>query len=434
MQNHQLSPPATESGGRRMAIHRKLFLLSAMGTAFFLPVYGRIVPVMIIIMALNWLAGFIADRPPTEPAGRKRDFTILSFAGFYLLYLAGLGYTSNFDYAWFDLEVKLSLLIFPLIFATTPVGFLTAKELYLILGAFIAGCFLGSVILLVHAAMAFYFEHVKGAFLYTRLAWYAHSTFLSIYFNFAIVILAGSWFILPAGKSPEKWVIAGLIALFGGMVLLLSSKAGQLTLAGIILIMAAIGWFSERRRKLALWLVGYGLIILVAGLMLAPGLFSRYASVGKVVAERPRNERVTAESTADRLVVWSTAFSIIRDNWMWGVGTGDVKDELIRGYQERNALPAIQHKYNAHSQYLQTFITLGLPGILFFVLMMFIPAIQALRRQDWLYLLFLIIFSVNALTESVLEVQAGVVFYAFFNAILFSSEIKKGSGSPEPAE
>lgn len=417
-----------------MEIQRKVFLFSAMGTAFFLPVYGRIVPVMIIIMALNWLAGFFTNRSHPKPATRKENLTILTFAGIYLLYIAGLGYTSNFDYAWFDLEVKLSLLVFPLIFATTPVGFVTKKELYRILSAFIAGCFLGSVILLVHATMAFYIEHTEGAFFYTRLAWYFHSTFLSIYYNFAIVILAGSWFLLPAGKSPKKWLIAGLIALFGGMVLLLSSKAGQLTLAGIILIMAAIGWLSGRRKKLAFWLVGYGLIILLFGLLLAPGLFSRYAAVEKAVVGNTQNERVTAESNADRLVVWSTALSIIREQWMWGVGTGDVKDELVKGYQKRNALPAIQHKYNAHSQYLQTFITLGLPGILFFILMLIIPSINALRKRYWLYLLFLIIFSVNALTESVLEVQAGVVFYAFFNAILFSAEIKEAPVSRSPAE
>ncbi len=417
-----------------MEIHKKFFLYSAMGTAFFLPVYGRIVPVMIIIMVLNWLAGFFTIKPRTKPVGQKRNFTVLVFAGFYLLYLAGLAYTANFEYAWFDLEVKLSLLIFPLILATTPVGFVTKKELYCILSAFIAGCFVGSVILLIHATMAYLIGHVEGAFFYTRLAWYFHSTFLSIYYNFAIVILAGSWLLLPAGISIKKWLIAGLIALFGGMVLLLSSKAGQLTLASIILVMAAIGWFSIKRKKLAIWLVANELIILLFGLMLAPELFSRYAAVGKAVTETTQNERVTAESNADRLVVWSTALSIIRENWMWGVGTGDVKDELVEGYQERNALPAIQHRYNAHSQYLQTFITLGLPGILFFVLMMIIPAINAFMKHYWLYLLFLIIVSVNALTESVLEVQAGVVFYAFFNAILFSSGIKKAPVSRSPIE
>jgi O-antigen ligase len=434
MQNDQVSPPSAGFSSRRPEIHRKIFIFSAMGTAFFLPVYGRIVPVMIVFMVLNWLAGFFANGPGVKNDGQKSNFNILGFAGFYLLYLAGMAYTSNFNYAWFDLEVKLSLLIFPLIFATTPVGFVTRKELNRILWAFVAGCFLGSVILLIHAALAFFIDHTEGAFFYTRLAWYFHSTFLSIYYNFAIVIMAGWWFLLPEGKSVEKWAITGLIFLFGGMVLLLSSKAGQLTLASIILIMAVIGWFSARRKKLSLWLVGYGLIILLSGLLLAPGLFSRYAAVRKAIAENPRNHRVTAESNADRLVVWSTAVSIIREHWMCGVGTGDVKDELVKGYQERNALPAIQHKYNAHSQYLQTFITLGLPGLLFFILMMAIPAIRAFQKKYWLYLLFLIIFSVNALTESVLEVQAGVVFYAFFNAFLFSSETKEAPVSRSPTE
>ena len=55
------------------------------------------------------------------------------------------------------------------------------------------------------------------------------------------------------------------------------------------------------------------------------------------------------------------------------------------------------------------------------VLSFFYPAMLAWRSNQFLYVVFVIIFSVNILVESMLEVQAGVVFYAFFNAFLFTA-------------
>jgi hypothetical protein len=51
--------------------------------------------------------------------------------------------------------------------------------------------------------------------------------------------------------------------------------------------------------------------------------------------------------------------------------------------------------------------------------MYFVPAISAIRSEYYLYFVFILLFSVNNLVESMLETQAGVVFYAFFNAFLF---------------
>ena len=44
----------------------------------------------------------------------------LAFSSIYLMHIVGLLYTSNFDYALFDLRTKLPLLVFPMIFVSSP--------------------------------------------------------------------------------------------------------------------------------------------------------------------------------------------------------------------------------------------------------------------------------------------------------------------------
>ena len=44
---------------------------------------------------------------------------------------------------------------------------------------------------------------------------------------------------------------------------------------------------------------------------------------------------------------------------------------------------------------------------------------KSLKTKDYLYSLFLILIAINFLTESMLETQSGVVFFAVFNTLFF---------------
>jgi hypothetical protein len=51
--------------------------------------------------------------------------------------------------------------------------------------------------------------------------------------------------------------------------------------------------------------------------------------------------------------------------------------------------------------------------------MFIFPLISAIKKRAVMSMLFLIIVGFNLLFESMLERQAGVVFYAFFNSLLY---------------
>jgi O-antigen ligase len=226
---------------------------------------------------------------------------------------------------------------------------------------------------------------------------------------------------------PKSYLLIGSILFLSVMVILLSSKAGLLTLALIIMLAAVYSWKRMKLKLAGLVILGSGVMLFVLGYWLVPVAFSRISAAGHAVKAQPEKGRVQAESNADRMAVWVTAIEIIKKNYVFGVGTGDVKDALMEGYKKNGLIPAYEHKFNAHNQYLQTFVTLGLAGFLALVAILLLPALRALKGRQDLYLAFLLIFAMNILFESMLEIQAGVVFYAFFNAFLFSVKI---SGDP----
>jgi O-antigen ligase len=81
--------------------------------AFLIPVYKNFVPITILLLLLFW---FVNGNYKNKFRGLIKNKTGFIFFGFYILYVTGMLYTSNFPRGIFDLEVKLSLIIFPLIF------------------------------------------------------------------------------------------------------------------------------------------------------------------------------------------------------------------------------------------------------------------------------------------------------------------------------
>ena len=215
----------------RKRVHREIFFITCLLLAFFLPVYPRILPSIIVVMIVNWLISGIYLTTIPELFKAKWRFMTLSFASLYLLYVFGMLYSTDYEYGWFDLEVKLSLLIFPLIFATCDQDIYNGHRIRLLFISFIAGCFAGSLLLLGHTWLVHERWGVENAFYYTNLTWYFHSSYLAMYYTFGIAValfyLANDLPKQPVQKSIALFLIVFYLQAF---IFLLSSKAGLLTL------------------------------------------------------------------------------------------------------------------------------------------------------------------------------------------------------------
>jgi len=376
------------------------------------------------MMTGNWLiSGTYLTTMPKIITEKWRLLT-LSFTSLYLLYLIGMLYSTDFAYGWFDLEVKLSLFIFPVIFATSDLSNFDNSRLRIFFGSFLAGCMLGSLVLLGHAWIANERWGVPDAFYYTNLAWYFHSSYLSMYYSLGIGIALSSLAVDFSKQAAAKTTGLFLIILYlETFIFLLSSKAGMLTLvmteALFILLL-----IYKRAGAARIFVVSVVFVAIFIGFSsVFPFAMKRISTADSAVSTSRSAQPDHYDGTTARMEIWKISVGLIKQNFMFGVGTGDVKNVLIEAYRQHDLYPVVKKKLNAHNQYLQTFLTLGVFGFSLLVVLLLYPACLSLRKGNFLYTLFILIFAVNILFESMLEAQAGVVFYAFFNALLFSKSV-----------
>lgn len=126
-------------------------------------------------------------------------------------------------------------------------------------------------------------------------------------------------------------------------------------------------------------------------------------------------------SAMQRVEYWRTSLLIIKQNWLIGVGTGDIPDAFTRQYQVMNSPLQKDFRWRSHNQYLSIFIVFGVFGFLWFLVTLIYPAIVTGRFQNYFYVIFWLIAMVSMLTEDTIESQDGVTFFAFFNAFLLFS-------------
>ncbi len=404
---------------KRQRIHDQIFTICCLGLVFFMPIFEKILPSIIFLMVLNWLVEGRFKKIPAIFHERHRILTF-SFTAIYVFYLIGMLYSKNMNYGFFDLQVKLSLFLFPMIFATVDNKFPIQKLISNVFKSFIAGCLTGTLILLGIALYSYIGSGNSMVFFYTSFSRFLHPSYLSMYLNLAVSILAYHMIRKEQPLTKQIRTLPLILAIYlSFVIILLSSKAGIFSLLFLFLIITLYLLVINKQIWKGLLFFFLVLATFYAGYNFLPTIAARFKRAESVLSEQKKLSPETMESNSERLVVWKAGIEVIRRNPVFGVGTGDVKDALLLEYQKENRLLVYNMRLNAHNQYLQTCIALGIFGALLLVIYLFVPGWFALRRHHFIYFSFLAVFALNILVESMLEVQAGVIYYSFFNALLF---------------
>ncbi len=138
-------------------------------------------------------------------------------------------------------------------------------------------------------------------------------------------------------------------------------------------------------------------------------------------------ENPSGHSITMRLEFLKAAKVVLKENWMLGVGTGDVNDVTLQKYEEIKTPLEKKYRLRAHNQYLTFAITFGILGMIWFLFSMFYPLRFTKNEYYSLFVLFLITASFSMLNEDTLETQAGVTFFAFFNSFFLFMGLNKKS-------
>ncbi|MBL7932461.1 MAG: O-antigen ligase family protein [Bacteroidia bacterium] len=130
--------------------------------------------------------------------------------------------------------------------------------------------------------------------------------------------------------------------------------------------------------------------------------------------------QVNGQSLTMRVYFWKAAWDIVKKNSIFGVGTGDVQEELNKTYASTNSPLTKEWYKRPHNQFLTITVALGFVGLLIFLVSVFYPAVFLRQNFLWIYWLFFITAVLSFITEDTLETQAGLTFFAFFQTLFVS--------------
>ena len=370
----------------------------------------------IIALLLQWLLSF--DFSNKFQKLKQNKFALLLII-FYVFYAISFFWSDNIPVSLTDLLLKIPILLFPLILASSRS--INKDQINKILLVF---C-LSSLFINFYAFGNGYLNYLKNgninSFYYYKITYNMHSAYQAMFTCFSISLLI---YLRIRERFIPSWLMYFGVITQLLFVLLLSSRMQILII--ILLIPSYFIMRYYQKRKLYLG-VSYIILIFSFGYL--------FISIPSALNYRYKETiRYINPNHNPRKFIWEEGLKVIKDNWFFGVGNGDAKDKLIEKYSAQILEPPISDKqleiknnayilfvkrgYNYHNQYLQTFSEIGLFGILLLLMLFGVPFIQFLLKKEYFKVVFLFIIGASFLTESMLERQAGVAFVSFFYTLL----------------
>ncbi|MCX6269143.1 MAG: O-antigen ligase family protein [Bacteroidetes bacterium] len=133
----------------------------------------------------------------------------------------------------------------------------------------------------------------------------------------------------------------------------------------------------------------------------------------------------TGSTLMQRFEFWKASIGIIKDNWLTGVGTGDMNLAFSAQYEKMRTKLSPDQRWRSHNQFLSIFIGFGIVGFFWFLFSLFYPPLLLHRFGDYFFLIFIIIAALSMLTGDTIESQTGVSFIAiFYTLFLFARKEK----------
>ncbi len=122
-------------------------------------------------------------------------------------------------------------------------------------------------------------------------------------------------------------------------------------------------------------------------------------------------------SVAQRLEYLKAAKGIIKDNFWFGIGTGDIKIEFKNQYEKMLTKLDENNQRRAHNQYVTLLLTFGVFGFIYLMIALFAPYFMHKEKHHLLFFVLMSIIIFSMVNEDTLETQPGITFFAFFYSV-----------------
>ena len=331
------------------------------------------------------------------------------FLLYYLLLVVGMTWTDNIEFGFSKLENKLSFVLLPILLVSTRLNSALGDWKNTFISALVISVIFYEIMATIHTLNS---THTSPYFYFreSNFTLFMHRSY------FACYLVIG--FILILEKLWDAWSYLGtaLLCLFFIAIFQTFSKAG---IGSFMIIIVLFAIFKLYKKSIYSAFTVIGLVLFSSFFILSfENLLSlRFKNMIDAIENTPLRNNHSVESNASRILMWSASAEVVKENPMFGVGTGDYDDALANKNKKFNNTGVYKERLNSHSQFLNTWVQLGFIGFGLLAMMFIVPMTGSYSIYK---ILILITFFLNFLFESFLETQAGIILFCLFFMLLFS--------------
>lgn len=453
--------------------------------AFILPISWQIATyVMAVLFVAAFLKGIFEEGFKANKLQYKNKVVFFLFIAFWLIHAISFLYSENSSEASFQIGKKLSFLLFPLFFMISNLSYLNKERGRTIMYCFVMGILSLFLVNIIWAAYDVIFGNAGTSRLYEPYllmdgTGYIHHTYTSIYscmaisfcfyelfternlrlkiFNIFTIIMMILFIALSTSRAGMLCIGMTFIFLWIWLTFIKKERKTGLILCIIIIAITTVGFsflengisritetFSniknvERQDRRVGIMIGY-MDLLKEKFWFGVGAGDRSDETMKSYLNK-KEEIIQSVRPADN--IYTENFDKDRREYLDGIMNIFVEylDDHIFEYAQETAAKyncdynsareniatyinvniAINENNNAHNQYVDTTLAVGIIGLIILLSLFAMPVYLWIKTKKFDIVFFSLIFITffNCLFESIFERQMGIMFFTFLYFLLF---------------
>lgn len=350
----------------------------------------------------------------------KDRFSIISISFYLLVIISIIFFPGDTDESIRQALVKVPFFLMPFFVIGSD---LKKDEVVKLLLIFSLGCLSSGIIQLLQSIWDYLNTRQLSVFYHYDFANFMHITYLGMYQLFA------SAFFLYKGvrtvNKPRK-VFYTLSSILCALFVFLSSAKIMLIALIIIALVMLILTIKRERKGFIWWSLPFVFLLM-------PFLLYEVSDKFKIRLDSAATELYLfythqdegrAYSTGQRILLWRNAIEIVKEKPFLGVGVSHVQNSVNYHMELSGDAERLPVKLNAHNEYLQTTVGMGVVGLMFLISIYLLPLRYSNKDKMFVTLTFVIIVCTASISESIMERQAGVVFVQLIGCLLVAWKVK----------
>ncbi|PWK02471.1 O-antigen ligase [Flavobacterium araucananum] len=353
---------------------------------------------------------------------KDKTVQLLLFSALFLIFTISLFYTSDMKTGVKFIIRLLPTVLFPAIFLFNDKQFLSAKQFRTIINTYCLAVLL--VLLFLHLTLfpQLYNSSINfwdfRQLIESKIK--VHGTYLAMWIGFATIVLV---YKIKSEISLKKYffiiISLLLIAYFFYWQYIIASR---MPFAATLIVCFFCLFKNLKQMIIASIIVSILVIVVISKVDRIGERFEKLKNYNFTFPEGKYEDNYPNISNEQiRNGIYFCSFEALKQQPVLGYGVGDVDTKLQSCYDEKftNTDTYKVISYNSHNEYLNIILSSGIIGLILFLFSQVYFLKKAFNRKLGMYVSFVFFIFLNFCFENILSRHDGVIFFGFFNSLLF---------------